>query len=153
MKNFINYDSTTFEIISSGICADEQYSIQQLPGCELIEGIGTNSTAYVRDNTIVYYSAEQAQVKSDKPAYPCTWSNVTFNWVDSRSEEEKYNNASTRVQITRDQLLSGSDWIVIRAVDKGEPIPTDWQTYRQQLRDVTKQEGYPFNVIWPTQPT
>jgi two-component sensor histidine kinase len=28
----------------------------------------------------------------------------------------------------------------------------EWAVYRQNLRDITSQSGYPFNVIWPTKP-
>ena len=28
----------------------------------------------------------------------------------------------------------------------------DWQTYRQALRDVPTQEGFPWSVTWPEQP-
>lgn len=29
----------------------------------------------------------------------------------------------------------------------------DWAIYRQQLRDITKQEGFPYNVKFPEKPT
>lgn len=28
-----------------------------------------------------------------------------------------------------------------------------WSEYRQQLRDITKQEGFPYNVEWPEKPS
>ena len=28
----------------------------------------------------------------------------------------------------------------------------DWAVYRQHLRDITKQEGFPFNIDWGTSP-
>lgn len=28
----------------------------------------------------------------------------------------------------------------------------DWATYRQHLRDITAQEGFPFNIDWGTSP-
>lgn len=28
----------------------------------------------------------------------------------------------------------------------------DWATYRQHLRDITEQEGFPFNIDWGTAP-
>lgn len=28
----------------------------------------------------------------------------------------------------------------------------DWATYRQHLRDITTQEGFPFNIDWGTSP-
>lgn len=34
----------------------------------------------------------------------------------------------------------------------GEAIVNEWSTYRQKLRDIPQQEGFPFNIEWPTSP-
>jgi hypothetical protein len=49
----------------------------------------------------------------------------------------------------RNTKLSESDWTQVAdaPVDK-----TTWATYRQELRDVTKQTGFPWTIDWPTQP-
>ena len=52
----------------------------------------------------------------------------------------------------RDRLLTESDWVTIRAMDTGNPVPTEWQTYRQALRDITEQTGFPENIEWPEKP-
>ena len=31
-------------------------------------------------------------------------------------------------------------------------VPEDWRTYRQALRDVPAQSGFPDNITWPTEP-
>ena len=36
--------------------------------------------------------------------------------------------------------------------EKGTNIPVEWAEYRQALRDVPEQEGFPFNVTWPQEP-
>jgi len=53
----------------------------------------------------------------------------------------------------RDRLLTDSDWVTIRATDTGTTVPTEWQTYRQALRDVPLQTGFPENIDWPQEPT
>lgn len=52
----------------------------------------------------------------------------------------------------RDWLLSQCDWVVTKAVEAGRAVPADWLAYRQALRDLTEQAGFPFEVIWPTAP-
>jgi hypothetical protein len=49
----------------------------------------------------------------------------------------------------RNQLLTASDWTQIPdcTVDKQA-----WATYRQALRDITAQAGFPADVTWPTKP-
>jgi len=53
------------------------------------------------------------------------------------------------VRNDRTNRLSESDWTQLAdaPVDK-----TAWATYRQALRDVTTQEGFPWSVSWPVKP-
>lgn len=34
----------------------------------------------------------------------------------------------------------------------GKALTNDWATYRQALRDLPKQEGFPFDIQWPVSP-
>lgn len=52
----------------------------------------------------------------------------------------------------RNQLLAATDWWVVSAAEKGETISAKRATYRQELRDVTNQSNFPYNVIWPIEP-
>ena len=52
------------------------------------------------------------------------------------------------VRLTRDNLIKESDW---RAVSDRELEP-EWKEYRQALRDITQQEGFPHDVEWPIDP-
>jgi hypothetical protein len=54
-----------------------------------------------------------------------------------------------RVRAERNKLLSASDWTQVAdaPVDKAA-----WATYRQELRDISAQAGFPATVVWPTQP-
>lgn len=56
---------------------------------------------------------------------------------------------ATQVRDRRKGLLAASDWTQLpdAPVDKAA-----WATYRQALRDITKQEGFPTNVNWPESP-
>ena len=57
--------------------------------------------------------------------------------------------AAKRVREQRNNLLSNNDWTQL--VDA--PINASlWATYRQALRDITSQPGFPHNVTWPTAP-
>ena len=50
------------------------------------------------------------------------------------------------IRTQRNQLLSDSDWTQLTdaPVDK-----TVWSVYRQSLRDVSSQKGFPWDVVWP----
>jgi hypothetical protein len=53
------------------------------------------------------------------------------------------------VRADRNRRLAESDWTDLpnTPIDK-EP----WIIYRQALRDITLQEGFPWEVVWPDQP-
>lgn len=57
----------------------------------------------------------------------------------------------SRVRSMRDRRLRDTDWIVARAIERGEQIPEGWIYYRQALRDITKQAD-PMNIQWPEVP-
>lgn len=57
-----------------------------------------------------------------------------------------------RARFLRDRLLADSDWVLLRAQDQGTSVPPAWRAYRQALRDVTGQDGFPEMVVWPVKP-
>lgn len=58
-------------------------------------------------------------------------------------------NQAASVRAQRNQLLTESDWTQLNdsPVDKA-----GWATYRQSLRDISAQDGFPWNVVWPAKP-
>lgn len=54
------------------------------------------------------------------------------------------------VKLQRDKLLLNSDWTQLPDVSLTNVA--DWRTYRQLLRDVSKQKGFPSEIIWPVAP-
>lgn len=52
----------------------------------------------------------------------------------------------------RDRLLSESDWIVTRSIETGDAVTPDWLAYRQALRDLPEQPGFPKTISWPSAP-
>ena len=49
----------------------------------------------------------------------------------------------------RDALLTGSDWTQVADAPVDQAA---WATYRQALRDVPAQAGFPENIDWPSVP-
>ena len=56
------------------------------------------------------------------------------------------------VRTTRDTKLAESDWRVIKAAETATTLDAAWATYRQALRDVTAQSGFPWTITWPDAP-
>ena len=60
--------------------------------------------------------------------------------------------AAASVRAQRDRLISETDWVIVKAKETGTNIPAAMKTYRQELRDLPLQEGFPHNVTWPVKP-
>jgi cytolysin (calcineurin-like family phosphatase) len=67
-------------------------------------------------------------------------------WVVNQYPDEV---GASRVRAKRNQLLAETDWTQVAdaPVDKAS-----WATYRQALRDITTQSGFPWEVTWPDAP-
>ncbi len=52
------------------------------------------------------------------------------------------------IRAERDALLAASDSMAL-----ADRITDAWRTYRQSLRDLPAQSGFPTNVTWPTEPS
>lgn len=79
-----------------------------------------------------------------------TWTQV---WVvsDATAAEiaDRTEERATSVRFARNAALTNSDWTQVADAPVDKAI---WAEYRQQLRDVTAQQGFPFSVVWPVQP-
>ena len=52
------------------------------------------------------------------------------------------------IRSRRDRLLAETDWMALSDVT----MSAETTTYRQALRDITEQAGFPYTVEWPTKP-
>ena len=71
-------------------------------------------------------------------------------WIDPAPPTPYPQDLKVRGQ--RDRLLDLSDRYMISDFPITEEQRTQWQAYRQALRDIPEQPGFPDSVIWPTEP-
>jgi len=73
----------------------------------------------------------------------------TGRWVIGYTVANKpQDEAEQAIRSKRDQLLAETDWMALSDVT----MSTEMQSYRQALRDITGQAGFPYSVTWPTKP-
>tara|TARA_R110000782_G_scaffold68450_3_gene137682 strand:+ start:133 stop:417 length:285 start_codon:yes stop_codon:yes gene_type:complete len=53
------------------------------------------------------------------------------------------------VRSKRDSIVSETDWMGL--IDTPD-MTDEWKAYRQALREITSQSGFPYSVKWPTKP-
>lgn len=102
-------------------------------GCQIIEG-EFQPTEYSWVNGGI---AHTPQIKLDMRTYQPT-------------PEELHAQADSEARTFRDSLLTRSDWTQLP--DVPSETKEAWAAYRQALRDITKQTGYPYEINWPTVP-
>ena len=56
--------------------------------------------------------------------------------------------AAAQVRAERDEKLAASDW----RASSDLTLSTEWATYRQALRDIPSQAGFPGTITWPDEP-
>lgn len=123
--------------------------IVRLLDCDNIEQQLADGEAYLEDwftDTEYYVAQGQAVQIPLKPSEYCVFDYTTKQWVQQESL------AIVDVLPKRQRLLYSSDWTQIPNGPLTSEQQQAWADYRQQLRDITSQSGYPFNVVWPIPP-
>ena len=86
------------------------------------------------------------QIKEVEPVEVDTYGSIQYN-TELTIEEIEANVRALRNQLLLDsdftQLLDAPNWVV----------KEDWKVYRQLLREIPDQEGFPTNVVWPVSPS
>ena len=70
----------------------------------------------------------------------------------SEPDAEQTVNESERLRTQRTALLVACDWTQLVDSPLDAAAKTAWSQYRQALRDVPSQPGYPWTVTWPVAP-
>lgn len=53
----------------------------------------------------------------------------------------------------RNKRLADCDWVATKAFTTNTPVPEEWKTYMQALRDLPANTTDPENPVWPQAPT
>ncbi len=133
-----------------------EYPIYDLPSILNTPIVGDLTLQENLPSDIVYVQLE------DRPFYDITSQRLEYGapyllngkwygpWITvNLTEEEKigeYNLHAGIQRQNRNVLLLNSDWTQVA----DSPVNKQaWALYRQALRDVTAQPGFPFNIVWP----
>jgi len=114
---------------------------------EVLEALGAD----------VVFEGPQAQPTRYQVAFADGVEQIEGKWytkysvadMDAEAITAKDAEQATSVRQQRTDKLKDSDWTQVAdsTADKAA-----WAAYRQALRDVTDQEGFPWTIDWPTNP-
>ena len=108
------------------------------------DALGYNEAVPVRRDPFTTYRTQW--VKGEDLIYR---EEVVTATVD---EEARAAHEAGAVRAERNRLLRDSDWTQLADSTLDETGMVLWQAYRQALRDVPQQSGFPLTVDWPTRP-
>ena len=124
---------------------------------------------YTADGEILGYSLIGGQIPDDIPdgEFYLNWNGQipqpTYNYVvqdgavvlRSDAERQSYQDEvlARSIRGQRDTLLAQSDYVILPDAPYSSETQSAYRTYRQELRDLPSQAGFPNHVTWPAKPT
>jgi hypothetical protein len=114
---------------------------------EVLEALGAD----------VVFEGPQAQPTRYQTAYRDGVEQIDGKWytkysvadMDDENKAAKDAEQAKSVRNSRTEKLKDSDWTQIADAPVDKEV---WATYRQALRDITLQSGFPWTVEWPVAP-
>lgn len=70
--------------------------------------------------------------------------------LDDEGKTAKDTETAKAVRDDRNRRLAETDWTQVK--DVPDLVSSTWAAYRQDLRDLPSQSGFPHNVTWPNKP-
>jgi hypothetical protein len=77
------------------------------------------------------------------------WDTIAKSTDELAEQDERQ---AENIRDSRNGKLSASDWTQIADVPLTTEQRAEWATYRQLLRDLTAQQGFPWEITWPAKP-
>lgn len=106
---------------------------------QIKDGIANQFPAYLWQ-TVENPNVNQLLETKDSATYVAP---VVVEYVQTNEE------IADQVRSRRKGLLFDSDWTQLPDAPLTDEEKTQWSAYRQALRDITAQAGFPTNVVWP----
>lgn len=137
--NVTKFKVETGEIIGILQCPDTELAANIYEGEDYIDGEIDASQFYIVERKPV-----------PMPTKPGEHYAFDFNTKQWKVSEE----APYLIRYERSEKLKETDWTdTLSAKNRlGDDLYNAWQEYRQALRDITDQPGFPENVVWPEPP-
>ena len=143
----INNDDGTMDIVVNGENTAEIPSGNLDPNIHAIQWYGDHGEVeYNNRNEEITDFSPFNQLLLDRDA------EIDRIVKEALEEEPKEPSEDEVVRGERNILLEDTDWIILRYLDQGDEVPLEWKEYRQALRDIPEQEGFPGSVDWPEMP-
>ncbi len=139
--------------VADGIVDTFPYTIDQLKS----DNPNVSFPASITDATLADYGVYPV-TKVDAPDHDPQLVRVTMTnpalvdgkWTQTWTQTNRPSSeVASSMRNERDKLLVETDYLAL----SDQTLTTEMSTYRQALRDVPSQSGFPSSVTWPTKPS
>jgi hypothetical protein len=134
MAKYLCFDSDG-NCVQEGSCPDGQEHLQR-PDLTTVIHEGNFLNSYLKNGIV--------KTCKNPPNEFSKFNVEQEKWVVDIEKTEKH------AKNIRNSLLAKSDWTQAKDIPKN--ISEKWLSYRQHLRDVTQQSGFPITIDWGTPP-
>ena len=137
-----SWDTTTTEVLTS-LGADVVFEGPQATGGTVYQYSQASGVEQIEGKWYTKYVLGPVFIDQVVDGVTTTAAEQETAYKASKDAEQ-----AKSVRATRDTKLSETDWRF-----RSDMTPSQaWKDYCQALRDVPTQAGFPWTVIWPTQP-
>lgn len=117
---------------------------------EMVEPLGYAIYEFSQMPTKIRYK----KIEEHQPILNITNKIWYQNWqqVDKTPEEclQEDKEQEYLVRMQRNFILDNTDWTQIADVSLSDEAKQNYKNYRQALRDITTQQGFPWEIVWPS---
>lgn len=129
----------------TGIITTEQYTYEEINDTEIVEAeqSGVERTGFNITHTkpIVLETSVGLSTLTE-----AEW-DTEISTYDTRQQNKRYD----AIRVTRDKMLTHTDWKVVQELETSGSVSTDVSNWRQTLRDLPNNVGFP--TCYPDLPT
>ena len=105
--------------------------------------------AHVIENGVIINTIEVDSLDFVPNLVEATQGSIGWSYINGVFSEPVVTFTPEEIRAERDSLLSKSDWTQVADAPVDQAA---WATYRQALRDIPSQAGFPNEVTWPVEP-
>jgi hypothetical protein len=130
-----------------------EYSLSRLKA----DNPTTSFPDVLTDELLENYSVFRYQNDPIPSSYDSLTQNVEFDefyqdgelWKRTCEVSNKpLSEAEENMRVQRTNLLNETDWMAL----SDSTLTPEWALYRQSLRDLSQQAGWPYDIEWPSKP-
>ena len=129
----------------------ERIEVVELPRKHVLDFLRENITETVEDGE-TRYTADEYRLTLVRRGGMEAEIAAQFAEYLARAKTAEYEELASEIRAKRAKLLSETDYLFTEDYPMYDEEKEPWRVYRQALRDIPEQPGFPYEVVFPAKP-